>query len=192
MNQHDLSVWCPFCSRSRLQGGTAELEAGQIELLVTCPRCLPTAEAPIVHVRIPSSVESVEVLMMRALSNTGFWQKLKTEGGQCPKCKANLKFWFDKFDDLLRPGITDRRIGWRCPECGTGVDFALSGYCLGLREVQDFWNRHPRLQVLGTRETSFEDKHACATSIQAGEATLTIYLNWDTLDLLGVEQASVS
>ena len=187
MKQHKLSLWCPFCGQSELWGGTALLPDGRMELLVTCPSCMPTREAPIMHILIASSDESVEALMMQGFSNNEFWRNLKAKGGRCPACGAVLEFAFDQLDDILRPGVIQRRIGWRCPQCGTGVDCALSGYCLGFKEVRDFWQRHARLQVLGDEATSFQGRHACAVRFGSQQAVLTIYVDYDTLELLGTK-----
>lgn len=190
MKQHELSLWCPLCGQSRLWGGTDLLPDGRMELLVTCPSCMPTQEAPVMHLLIPPSDEPVETLMMKGFSNNEFWRNLKAKGGQCPLCGTTLEFAFDRFDDALQPGVIQRRIGWQCPQCNTGVDFALSGYCMGFKEVQDFWQRYGRLQALGDKETSFQGRHACEVRFGSQQAVLTVYVDYDTLELLGIEETT--
>jgi hypothetical protein len=61
---------------------------------------------------------------------------------------------------------------------------------MGFKEVQDFWQRYGRLQALGDKETSFQGRHACEVRFGSQQAVLTVYVDYDTLELLGIEETT--
>ncbi len=185
-------IWCPFCGRHRLTV-RVDREAGVISSRCTGP-CFP--DGTIIGRKWmtsgTSALTSVKAMLRRELIDLHeYYRQVLEQGGvRCYGCGRPIAL--EHFSAAGPSRLATQHLcGIRliCRACGAGSSALLSHLLLDTPLVQQFWRRHPRMQVLPVREIEADGRAVLVggfASIDAG-ARMEIVSAADTFEILHVD-----
>ncbi|HEV2129150.1 MAG TPA: sigma-70 family RNA polymerase sigma factor [Thermomicrobiales bacterium] len=187
-------IWCPFCGRHRLAVRINQ-KAGVISSRCTGP-CF--REGTIIGGKWmtagTSALTSVKSILRRELIDLHecYRKILAARGGRCESCghPAALDYWSA---DVPSSPATPYAHGilLTCRTCGDENSASLSHLLLDMPQVQQFWRRHPRMQVLPVREIEVHGQAALVSGFASIDASARIEIvsAADTYEILHVDGA---
>jgi RNA polymerase sigma factor (sigma-70 family) len=188
----ETGVWCPFCGRNRL-ALRIETRTGMIFARCTgsCSRHGTviggkTMTAGSDRLRSAKAMLRREMLYLHEY----YRQAIATRGGRCPGCGRDLALRHMPAGDQSSPSApSSYGILLACHHCDAENSAHLSHLLLDTPLVQQFWRKHPRMEVLPVQRIEKDGGAALLSGFASVDASARVVMVSDahTFEILHVD-----
>ncbi|GCE13378.1 RNA polymerase sigma factor [Tengunoibacter tsumagoiensis] len=161
----DTHLWCPHCGQHHLS-----VRSTVTELHFICFGCVPASLASTIHTTIPKALFGTAKGYKRLLSHlsdwlAGAWNGMREGLRYCPYCHSSVVWCSQPFSipgQELQPGFSAD-----CEQCRFSSYLSWEGIILAQAEVQRFWLRFPRMQIVLEQEREIAGQRAVVVTVRS-------------------------